>query len=296
MILSIITKNSYEKVGERFAEVLDSSLQVPYRAIILIDDSDDDKTATFVKRFAESRGKELIVMRSRNYGYFKPTRATARQTAIDIFLENFSEEWLFFLDDDFILNPGWWEEASRYTQEPRVGLVWGVDYTPNWVDRLRWLETRGVTQRDYAVANFKIRGGLHDTLLRREAIEGIKLPPWLHVYEDAYVKKYIECKGWQWRIVEVGGIHLRASAEGYTKRDEDIMIKATVQYKFEEISTSQILKALFGLPAYMFYAYKAYKKPTRGLQIWRSRISYRFKVWLGQLTHRGDPCAKLLNR
>ncbi|MEM4898118.1 MAG: glycosyltransferase [Pyrobaculum sp.] len=129
MILSIITKNSYEKVGEKFAEVLDSSLQVPYRAIILVDDSDNDKTATFVKRFAESRGKELIVTRSRNYGYFEPTRATARQTAIDIFLVNFSEEWLFFLDDDFILNPGWWEEASRYTQKPRVELVWGVDYT-----------------------------------------------------------------------------------------------------------------------------------------------------------------------
>ncbi|MEM4898117.1 MAG: hypothetical protein QXR18_07950 [Pyrobaculum sp.] len=143
---------------------------------------------------------------------------------------------------------------------------------------------------------FQNSGGLHDTLLRREAIEGIKIPPWLHVYEDAYVKKYIECKGWQWRIVEVRGIHLRASAEGYTKRDVDIMTKATVQYKFEEISTSKILKALIGLPAYMFYAYKAYKKPTRGLQMWRSRVSYRFKIWLGQLTHRGDPCAKLLNR
>ncbi len=287
----MITKNSYEKVGERFAEVWASSLQVPYRAVVLVDDSDNDKTRQFVKQFAEAHGKEFIHTRSPA----KPTRAVARQTAIEIFLQNFSDDWLFFLDDDFILNPGWWEEASRYVKEPGVGLIWGIDYTPNWRDRQAWLEARGVSEKEYAVRNFNIRGGLHDTLLRREAIKGIKIPPWLHVYEDAYVKKYVECRGWKWRVVETGGVHLRAGPEGYTKRDVDIMIKATAMYRLETITAAHVLKALVGLPAYIYYAHKAHRRPTKGFEIWRNRVSFRLRVWLAQLKHRADPC-EVINR
>ena len=62
-----------------FPQVLKSSLQVPYKAIILVDDSDTDKTVSAVRRFAEEHGKELTVSRSRlPPGWSKPTRAAAR--------------------------------------------------------------------------------------------------------------------------------------------------------------------------------------------------------------------------
>jgi len=84
-------------------EVWASSLQVPYDLIILVDDSDSDKTRKFVKSFADRHNKELIVEKSRLYGWHKPTCATARQTALDIFFQGTNAEWLFFLDDDVIL-------------------------------------------------------------------------------------------------------------------------------------------------------------------------------------------------
>lgn len=81
-MLAMITKNSLSKLGRIFREALRSSLQVPYHAIILVDDG-SDATAEYVK--------EVIVTRPRLYGFERPTRATARQTAIDVFLENFTD-------------------------------------------------------------------------------------------------------------------------------------------------------------------------------------------------------------
>lgn len=289
----MITKDSYEKVGAAFGDVWRSTLQLPYKAIILIDDSNGDATRNFVKNFADEHGKELIVERSRLYGSPKPTRATARQTAIDIFFENFDDRWLMFLDDDFILSPGYWPEASRYMEEPNVGLIWGIDYTPYWEDRLRWIKVRGLSEKEYAIHNFSVRGGLHDTLLRREAIEGIKIPPWLHVYEDAYVKVYVECRGWQWRIVEDSGVHLRASGEGYTSRDIDIMIKAAALLKLENVGIFKLIKTAVALPGYMFYSWKAGGSPLGGLRTWHSRLSFRARLWWQQLRVRKSRCEVL---
>lgn len=289
----MITKDSLRKVGNRFEEVWRSTLQLPYRAIILIDDSSDDSTRRFVENFAERHGKELIVERSRLYGNTKPTRATARQTAIDIFFENYDDEWLVFLDDDFILSSGFWKEASQYVEEPAVGLIWGVDYTPHWDERLKWLEARGISERQHAVENFKRRGGLHDTLLRRKAIEEIKIPPWLHVYEDAYVKLYVECRGWQWRVVNAGGVHLRMSGEDYTQKDFAIMVEAVAQLKIERVPFWRVLGTAAALPGYIYYSWRAYRNVGQGLNIWRHRMKYRLGVWWRSLRIRGSTCERV---
>jgi glycosyltransferase involved in cell wall biosynthesis len=146
----MITKNSYEKVGNYFSEVWESSLQVPYDVIILIDDSDTDRTREYVKKFAQLHGKEVIIERSRLHGWHKPTRATARQTAIDTFFQNTTAEWLFFLDDDVILKDGWWDEAGEYIKEEKVGLIWGVEITELWHDRLAYIRARGMDPISYS--------------------------------------------------------------------------------------------------------------------------------------------------
>lgn len=284
IVLSMITKNSFEKVGEDFAKVWASSLQIPYKLIILVDDSDNDKTFRFVKDFADSYGKELIVLRSKLYGWHKPTRATARQTAIDTFFENTSEDWLFFLDDDFILGTSWWELARHYTEEHIVGLIWGIDYTPKWNERVNWIKARGLTAKDYAIYAFSIRGGLHDTLLRRQAIDGVKIPPWLHVYEDAWIKKYVECRGFQPVVIDVpGNMHLRASGEGYRKADLELMLKVSACLRLERVYLSSLLKTFFRLPGYIYYARKAGIPYSEGFRIWKTRVNWRFKHILWQL-------------
>ena len=148
-VLAMITYRSYEKMGYRFSDVLESSLQVPYRSIILVDDSPAGYPGTLnaVRRFARDYGKELHALRSTLYGgALKPTRATARQTAIDAFLDNFSsEKFLLFLDDDFILKPGWTVDFIRSSgyESPTFGMFWGV----NW-DSTDSRRGRGADARD----------------------------------------------------------------------------------------------------------------------------------------------------
>jgi len=292
IVLSMITKNSLEKVKE-FEEVWTSSLQVPYDLIILVDDSDSDKTREFVKKFAEEHNKELVIVRSRLYNWHKPTRATARQTAIDIFFQNTSAEWLFFLDDDVILRSGWWDEARIHMGDARVGLIWGIDYTDRWIKRLKYFQVRGLDYIEYSIRNFSIRGGLHDTLLRRSAIKGVELPPWLNVYEDAWIKRYVECLGYMWRVVKAGATHLRADWEtGYSPLDAKISVYADAILRLQPATLGKLLKALFGLPAYLYYGLRS---GSNGWDIWKSRFSYRYSLLIASNKCRFNPCEVVIN-
>ncbi|MEB3806618.1 MAG: glycosyltransferase [Desulfurococcales archaeon] len=197
IVLSMITYNSIKRRGRRLLEmVLESSLQVPYDTIIVVDDGYDG-TGDFIRTWAGEHGKEVFITRSRvDRGVV--TRATARQTAIDLFLEAYTSEWLMFLDDDAVLLEGWWREAKEYISEDRVGIIWGVNR--DLLEPERNLEKK--------IKGFRLRGGLHDTLLRREALQEIPpIPATLHIYEDAWIYWNMTCRGWEYRIVETGCIH-----------------------------------------------------------------------------------------
>jgi len=211
IVLSMITYMTVERVGiETFMKVLESSLQVPYKAIILVDDTPNENTKIVVKEFAEKWGKELVIEKSRKTALFnnvvRPTRATARQASIDLFFESFQDEWLFFLDDDAVLNPGWWDEAKQYLCENAVGEIWGINWDAN-LERKKFLTALGVNYEDWLIKAFMRRGGTHDTLYRRKALEGVKIPPELHICEDAWLHHYVRCNGWESRIIKTGITH-----------------------------------------------------------------------------------------
>jgi hypothetical protein len=45
---------------------------------------------------------------------------------------------------------------------------------------------------------FQVRGGCHDILIRKKAVEDISIPSNLHTLEDAYIKEWIER---QWKVI-----------------------------------------------------------------------------------------------
>jgi hypothetical protein len=247
----MITRNSVERLGGLFKEVLTSSLSVPYKAFILVDDSQSDKTFNEVARFASEHGKELIATRSRlPAGWDRPTRATARQTAIDIFFENFNDEWLMFLDDDFILSTGYWREASQYIEILDIGEIWGINWDSNdtrsrFLNLLKRIGVSKIDYKDYLIDAFNRRGGTHDTLYRRKSIEGVVIPPDLHFYEDAWLHHYVRCRGFKSAIVYDSGRHLSSpgdfSISDEKKRWEIALITAI---KYGIVEHANIEKAI----------------------------------------------------
>jgi len=261
IVLSMITRDSH-RLGEIFNKVLESTLQVPYDSIILVDDSSTEDTRKIAREFANAHNKELIIASSNDikhlrpsYYFERPTRAVARQVAIEIFLQNFGSEWLMFVDDDAVLNPGWWEWVVREKslEEPRVGEVWGInwDSTP---DRRLILESLGIDYTEYLIRKFQERGGTHDTLYRRKAIDGVVIPWELHVYEDAWLHHWVRCHGWESVINPIGVTHYSPFRTDLKTQKRQLELAIHVAFKygiaeydvFENVLTS-ITKQVLGL-------------------------------------------------
>jgi glycosyltransferase involved in cell wall biosynthesis len=263
-VLSVVTRNAVSRVGEDlFRRVLDSSLQVPYRALVAVSDSDDG-TDAFLRGWCDAVGRELVLVRSRLCGFGRATRATARQTAIDVFFESFGEGWLMFLDDDCVLNPGWWEWVVRsgVLGDPWVGEVWGInwDATP---ERGRFLRLFSVDLKNYLVRKFEERGGCHDTLYRREAIEGVRIPPELHVYEDAYLHHYVRCRGWKYVINPVGVTHYHPELLVDLKEEMEkarLAIRVALRYGIVEYGHARVPAS----PSGRVLAYLSLLRPVAG--------------------------------
>lgn len=259
----MITKNSWSTRRQVLLEVLNSSLQIPYRALILVDDGDDE-TGDVVRDWCDNHGKELVYSRSRLYGHPHPTRATARQTAIDIFLEGFKDEWLMFLDDDAVLRPGWWEwvEVNKVLEDGAVGEVWGI----NWdVDpaRERLLSLFGLDLKQYLIRKFEERGGTHDTLYRRAAIEGVRIPPELHVYEDAWLHHWVRCHGWKSVINPVGVAHYHPMPSLKAEKEKlELAIRAALKYGICEY---EHVRVMAGAASGSITAYLSLLRPILGL-------------------------------
>jgi len=177
--VAILTKNSEKVLRECLTSVYEN---VPVKRLIVVDGNSTDSTINILKEFQRKYGNLKLV---RTEG----TRGSARQIA----LNHVQTEWFMFVDSDVILCKNWFEKAVKNIND-NVGAVWGLnfDITPNTRNAF-FLRLLAIL----AERCFSLRGGLHDTLIRREALEGIRIPEWLHTYEDAYIINWIKGKGYK---------------------------------------------------------------------------------------------------
>jgi len=180
-----LTKNS----GQTLEGCLDSIYEnVPINRIIVVDGFSRDRTLKILQDYDEKYRNVVTI-------FDGGTRATGRQKGIELV----ETEWFMFVDSDVILCEDWFKRAKG-SISPRVGAIWGMNF-----DVTKKIKSRAELQRlqheilfsDFQFEQFKHRGGCHDILIRAEALEGIKIPSDLNVYEDAYIKRYIEKRGWR---------------------------------------------------------------------------------------------------
>ena len=170
----LLTKDS-EYVLEKCLDALYGN--VPVKRLMVIDANSKDRTLDIVIKYPNV---EIVGE--------KPTcRGIARQIGID----NVTTDWFAFIDSDVVLCDKWFEKMKLFMSQ-NVGAIFGVDLPrPLSGFRLRFMQMSSARV-------FQVRGGCHDILIRKKAVEDISIPSNLHTLEDAYIKEWIER---QWKVI-----------------------------------------------------------------------------------------------
>jgi glycosyltransferase involved in cell wall biosynthesis len=170
----VLTKNSQHLLSKCLTSIYQN---VPVKNLIAIDGYSTDRTLAILGDFDRKYGNVKLFQT-------KGSRAGARTLGI----QKVTTEWFMFVDSDVILCRDWFKKAQA-DLAAGVGAVWGVnvDVLPN-VKNKRILQLQSMVARQC----FKLRGGMHDTLILKSTVEGVRIPEELHAYEDAYLVQWIE--------------------------------------------------------------------------------------------------------
>jgi glycosyltransferase involved in cell wall biosynthesis len=228
----MLTKNSEHLLNECLNSVYEN---MPVKRLIIVDGFSTDNTLKILNEFNRKYGNVQIITD-------KGSRAKAREIGIG----EAKTEWFMFVDSDVILCKDWFKKAEKHMKKD-VGAIWGlnIDVIPKVKNKL-FLKSLAFVAKEC----FKLRGGMHDTLIRHELVKDIKIPEQLHAYEDAYIINWIKKKTYK-AIVgdDIYCLHLRPR--------EDWSFKQSLSLAAMEIKCglvyAHIFKYAFYYPFFMFY-------------------------------------------
>lgn len=166
----MITKNS-EKPCLR--DSLDSIIRnIPLNRLIVVDSFSTDGSIKIIDDL--NINKKIIQANA--------SRGKAREIGVG----EVETDFFAFVDSDVILSDEWYENIITHLW-PNTGAIEGnVRSREGTVQKIR--------QNDRAYTNC--------TLVRTESIKGINIPEEITVYEDQYIRRYIEGRHFEW--VKVG--------------------------------------------------------------------------------------------
>ncbi len=240
----VLTKNSEHLLSQCLTSVYKN---VPVKNLIAVDGYSTDGTVKILEKFNRQHGNVKIFQ-------VEGSRAKARTEGI----RRVTSEWFMFVDSDVLLCPGWFERAKKDLADG-AGAVWGlnVDVIPN-IKNKRILAMQSLVARQA----FYLRGGMHDTLILRRAVEGLVIPEHLHTYEDAYLVQYIEQKGYK---VSIGSdlycLHY--------KPPSNWSLKNGVAQAKDEVQNCLVYSHLYRYMLFypMFFAYWCLQLPLNGFKM-----------------------------
>ncbi len=228
----MLTKNSDHLLRKCLESI---HTNVPVRRLIIVDASSTDETLRILGEYNKKYGNVRIMVD-------KGTRARAREVGI----REVQTEWFMFADSDVILCNDWMKKAEKQIDNS-VGAVWGlnIDVIPTVKNKV-FLRLLGSVAKEC----FNLRGGMHDTLIRTEAVRGIKIPEQLHSYEDWFIVNWVKKKGYKVLIGDdIYCLHLRPKEDWDLKESLHL---AALELKCG-LAYSHSLKYSLYYPFFMFY-------------------------------------------
>lgn len=176
--------------------------------IIIVDNYSQDETLTIAREY-----NCLVIRSETGLGH-------RRQLGI----EHVETEFFAFVDSDIILGPDWQKIMQGYMR-PTVGGVEGYNLPVNPPALKKYvLKTMG--NRRLEEVKIGERGNTSNALIRKEAVEGIKIPSNLLLrkklcdrivytspesfcpFEDHFITQYVLSRGWKWMRAPVFPLHL----------------------------------------------------------------------------------------
>jgi len=165
-------------------QVLDSIYrEIPVHHLIIVDGYSTDQTLKIIRQYPNVK----IIQTKANLGKCR-----------EIGIKTVDTEWFAFVDSDVVLSRGWLNTIRKYVNDG-VGAVEGLDILMSPQRRAWQIGMQKFRQkRRKKLDTSKIRAFTGDTLIRTEAVKGINIPKNLNVFEDQYIRNYIEQKGYRW--------------------------------------------------------------------------------------------------
>src|SRR5512137_4965 len=240
----LLTKNSEHLLSRCLTSVFQN---VPIKNLIVVDGYSTDRTLKILEKFNRRYGNVLIFQ-------MKGSRASARTEGI----RRVSTEWFMFVDSDVLLCRDWFKKVQVDLADG-IGAVWGlnVDVIPN-IKNKRILALQSIVARKA----FNLRGGMHDTLILRKAVEGLRIPEHLHTYEDACIVQHIASSGF--KIVVGSDIYCL-----HYKPPSNWSLKNGLQQATGEVQNCLVHSHLYRYILYypMFFLYWCLQLPLNGFKL-----------------------------
>lgn len=257
----LLTKNSYPEVRKHADSVIRG---IPINHLIVVDGGSTDGTVEFLSNKLPGRVK---VIEDRG------NRATARQKGI----EAVETEWHVHVDSDVELTPNWYSQIRKHVQ-PDVGAVWGVTIP---TERHTWNRVWSLAKL-YRMSPLELqirqaRHYTHDTLVRTEAVQGIHIPPELHVFEDHFIGSYIVNNGYRF-------LKVRAPACYHDMRDpggrlDEYVLIGYFKRKYSYATFGQVARLIpESIPKYLWIL--GWTRDAEAARIHLMSQSMQMKGWI----------------
>ncbi|MCS7093670.1 MAG: glycosyltransferase family 2 protein [Candidatus Aenigmarchaeota archaeon] len=183
----IPTLNSAKTLERCLKSVVSS---IPYRKIIVIDGYSSDETLEIAKKYG------CEVYRS------KKSLGEVREMLI----KKVKTEWFFFIDADIEVNEKWFR-ILKNSRDEKVGAVNGFGLTGGFFGFLRKILL--FFKLKFGI---KQRGFTSNTLIRKRAVKGIKLPR-VKRLEDIVLQESVEERGYKWKFVLAFCRHMKTERQ-----------------------------------------------------------------------------------
>ena len=182
----ILTKNS-EKILE---ECLRSIFrEIPICHLIVEDAYSTDNTIKILGEFSQKYRNILVNQTNVKLG-------KARELGI----KKVDTDWFIFIDSDVILSKNWFTKMCEHLKENRekIGAIESnhIHHYPN--NTPIFPEFKGVANQVYNGKRTDTRALTIATLLKTEAVKNISIPDDLQIYEDEFIRRYVESQGYIW--------------------------------------------------------------------------------------------------